>query len=164
MELVTPGIGLVFWMLLSFSIVLIILKKYAWRPVMDALKERENSIENAIKSAEKAKEEMARLQMDNKKIIDEARIERDRLIKEAREAKELIINEAKGQAVVEANKLIESARINIQNEKYAAINEMKNQIAVFSVEIAEKILSRELSNKDNQKELMNNLLNEMNLN
>jgi F-type H+-transporting ATPase subunit b len=164
MELVTPGIGLVFWMLLSFSIVLILLKKYAWKPVMKALKDRENSIENALKSAEKAKEEMAQLQIDNKKIIDEAKIERDKLIKEAREVKERIINEAKGLAVTEANKLVESARLNIQNEKLAAISEMKNQIAIFSVEIAEKILSRELIEKNKQKDLLDNLLKEINLN
>jgi len=164
MELVTPGIGLVFWMLLSFSIVLILLKKFAWRPVMKALQDRENSIANALKSAENAKEEMAILQMDNKKIIDEAKIERDKLIKEAREVKERIINEAKGQAVIEANKLIEMARLNIQNEKLAAISEMKNQIAIFSVDIAEKILSRELTENNKQKDYLDYLLKEINLN
>jgi len=164
MELVTPGIGLVFWMLLSFTIVLIILKKYAWGPVMKALKDREESIENALKSAEKAKDQMAQLQADNQKIINEAKIERDKLIKEAREVKEKIINEAKGQATIEANKLVETARANIQTEKNAAINEIKNQIAVFSVDIAEKILSRELADKDKQKDLIDNLLKEINFN
>lgn len=164
MELVTPGIGLVFWMLLSFSVVLIILKKYAWGPVMKALKNREDSIENALKSAEKMKEEMAQFQSDNKRIMDEARIERDKIIKEAREAKERIINEAKGQATIEANKLVELARLTIQNEKIAAITEMKNEIAIFSVEIAEKILSRELTDKNSQKELMNNFLKDFHFN
>jgi len=164
MELVTPGIGLVFWMLLSFTIVLIILKKYAWGPVMKALKDREESIENALRSAEKAKDQMAQLQADNQKIINEAKIERDKLIKEAREVKEKIINEAKGQATIEANKLVETARANIQTEKIAAINEIKNQIAIFSVDIAEKILSRELTDKNKQKDLIDNLLKEINFN
>jgi F-type H+-transporting ATPase subunit b len=164
MELVTPGIGLVFWMVLSFSIVLILLKKYAWGPVMKALHDREDSIENALRSAEHAKEQMIQLQADNQKIINEAKIERDKLIKEAREVKDQIINEAKGQATIEANKLIETARLNIQAEKSAAINEIKNQIAIFSVDIAEKILSRELSDKAKQKDLIDNLLKEINFN
>ena len=100
MELVTPGIGLIFWMLLSFSLVLIILKKYAWKPVLQMLKEREENIENSLKSAEKAKDEMAKLQTDNERILNEARKERDLLIKEAREIKEKIIFEAKSQASI----------------------------------------------------------------
>lgn len=164
MELVTPGIGLVFWMLLSFTIVLVVLKKFAWKPVMEALKNREDSIESALRAAENAKEQMSQMQADNKRIMDEAKLERDKLIKEAREIKEKMINDAKGLATIEANKLIEIARTNIQAEKDAAINEIKNQITIFSVDIAEKILARELENKDKQKALIDNLLKEINFN
>ncbi len=164
MELVTPGIGLLFWMLVSFAIVVIILKKIAWKPILKALKEREDSIEDALESAEKAKEEMAKLQVDNEKIINEAKAERDNLINEAREVKETIINEAKIQATTEANKLIEQSRINIKNEKVAAINEIKEQVAVLSVEIAEKILKQELAKDKKQEELINSLLKEIKVN
>lgn len=164
MELVTPGIGLLFWMLLSFAVVLFILKKFAWKPILKALKEREDSIKDALESAEKAKEEMAKLQVDNEKIINEAKSERDNLINEAREVKEKIINEAKTQATTEANKLIKQARINIQNEKAAAINEIKDQVAILSVEIAEKLLKQELAKDKKQEELINSLLKEIEVN
>ncbi len=164
MELVTPGIGLLFWMLVSFAIVVIILKKIAWKPILKALKEREDSIEDALESAEKAKEEMAKLQVDNEKIINEAKAERDNLINEAREVKETIINEAKTQATTEANKLIEQSRINIKNEKAAAINEIKDQVAILSVEIAEKLLKQELAKDKKQEELINSLLKEIKVN
>jgi F-type H+-transporting ATPase subunit b len=164
MELITPGIGLVFWMLVSFLLVLFILKKYAWKPVMKMLKERAASIEDALRSAEKAKEQMAQLQADNERIINEAKLERDKLMKEAREVKDKIIGDAKNQASEEGRKLIESARQNIQNEKSAAMNEIKNQIASISVEIAEKILRSELEDKNKQKKLVENLLKEIKLN
>ena len=164
MELVTPGIGLLFWMLLSFAVVLFILKKFAWKPILKALKEREDSIEDALESAEKAKEEMAKLQVDNEKIINEAKAERDNLINEAREVKEKIINEAKTQATTEANKLIKQAHTNIQNEKVAAINEIKEQVAILSVEIAEKLLKQELEKDKKQEELINSLLKEIEVN
>jgi F-type H+-transporting ATPase subunit b len=164
MELVTPGIGLVFWMLLTFSIVLIILKKYAWKPVLKMIKDREESIDSALKMADKAKEEMAKLQSDNEKILAEARKERDSLLKEAREIKDKIIAEAKNQAGVEANKLIENAKASIHGEKIAALSEIKNQIAFLSVDIAEKILQKELSSDLRQKEYIESLIKDINLN
>jgi F-type H+-transporting ATPase subunit b len=164
MGLVTPGIGLLFWMLFSFLILIFILGKYAWKPVLKMIKERAASIENALQAAEKAKEQMSQLQADNQRIINEAKLERDKLLREAREIKEKIIGEAKNLAAEEGRKLVESARQNIQNEKAAAITEMKNQIASLSVEIAEKILRKELGNKDEQKALIDTLLKEVNLN
>jgi F-type H+-transporting ATPase subunit b len=163
MELVRPEIGLLFWMLLSFSIVLYILRKFAWRPILKALKERENSITDALKSADKAKEEMSRLQADNERIINEAKIERDNLIKEAREVKEKIIAEAKLRASEEAEKLLEAAKRNIESEKNAAISEMKVSIAKFSVEIAEKILRKKLSDDKAQKMLIEDAIKDIKL-
>lgn len=164
MELVTPGIGLVFWMLLSFSIVFIILKKFAWKPILKMIKEREESIDNALKMAEKAKDEMAKLQSDNEKILSEARKERDGLIREAREIKEKIISDAKKQALTEADKMIENAKAAINSEKSAALSEIKKQITVLSVDIAEKILKKELSSEQKQKEYLGNLVKDINLN
>lgn len=164
MELVTPGIGLIFWMLLSFSIVLFILKRYAWKPILKMIKEREDSIDGALKMADKAKEEMAKLQSDNEKILAEARKERDALLKDAREMKDKIIADAKNQASIEANKLVESAKSSINTEKLAALTEIKNQIAFLSVDIAEKILQKELSSELRQKEYIENLVKDINLN
>jgi len=164
MELITPGIGLVFWMLLSFSIVLIILKKYAWKPVLKMIKEREDNIENALKSAEKAKDEMTKLQSDNERILNEARKDRDLLLKEAREIKDKIISEAKGQAAIEGEKMLINAKSLIQGEKIAALTEIKNQISFLSVEIAEKILKKEFSKDAKQKEYIQSLIKDINLN
>jgi F-type H+-transporting ATPase subunit b len=164
MELVTPGIGLLFWMLLSFILVLLLLKKYAWKPIMKMLKDREDSIESALQSAEKAKEQMAQLQADNQRILNEAKLERDKLLKEAREIKDKIIGDAKNQAAEEARKLVEAARMSIQTEKAAAITDLKNQIANISIEIAEKILRVELADKGKQKELVESLLKDITLN
>jgi F-type H+-transporting ATPase subunit b len=164
MELVNPGIGLIFWMIVSFGIVLWILKKFAWKPILNALKEREHSIEDALLSAEKTKEVMAKLKADNEAIIREAKIERDSILKEARQVKEKILQEAKEEASEEAGKIIEAARLTIKNEKVAAILDIKNQVAIFSVEIAEKILKQKLAEKENQKVLINKLLDEIKLN
>lgn len=164
MELVTPGIGLLFWMLVSFSILLFLLKKFAWKPILNMLKERETSIEKALQSAERAKEEMARLQSDNEKIINEAKLERDKLIKEAREIKEKIISEAKAEAQKEAIRLQENARVSIEQEKQNAMREIKNQVASLSVEIAEKILRKELSADNKQKSFVDGLLQDVKLN
>ncbi len=164
MKLVTPDIGLLFWMLVSFSIVLFLLKKYAWKPIMKSLKEREQNIEEALNTARKAKEEMAALKSDNERLLNEARSERDKMLKEARDTKDSIIAEAKGKAQAEANKIMASAREAINNEKMAAITELKNQVAKMSIEIAEKILRQELSNDEKQKALMDNLIKDISLN
>jgi F-type H+-transporting ATPase subunit b len=164
MELVKPSIGLIFWMAVSFSIILFLLKKFAWKPILGMIKEREESIESALAAAEKAKEEMKALQSNNERILAEARAERDTLLKEAREIKDKMILEAKTTATKEGERMLAIARENIQNEKMAAITELKNQVATLSIEIAEKILKSELSSDEKQKSLVNTLLKEVNLN
>lgn len=164
MGLITPDPGLLFWMIVSFMIVFFILKKYAWKPIINALKNREKSIENALRQADKVKLEMEKLQADNQKLLAEARVERDILLKEARLMKDKIIEEAKGQAQDEAKKLVESARTSIQNEKKAAINEIKNMVAVLSIQIAEKLIKDKLSSNSNQSDYIDKLLSEIKLN
>ncbi|MEI6817837.1 MAG: F0F1 ATP synthase subunit B [Bacteroidota bacterium] len=164
MDLVKPAIGLIFWMTLSFGIVLFILGKFAWKPILKALKDREGSIQDALDTAKKTKLEMAALKADNEKLLNQARAERDLMLKEARDTKDAIIAEAKTKATAEANKLLKSAREAINTEKNAAISELKSQVAKLSVEVAEKILRHELANDDKQKQLMENLLKDVNLN
>jgi F-type H+-transporting ATPase subunit b len=164
MELVTPGLGLVFWMVLVFTIVFFILKKYAWGPILTALHDREKNIDSALKSAERVKEEMAKLQASNEKILAEAYLERDKLIKEARQIKDNILDEAKGQAQTEAQKIIESARKSIENEKKAAIKEIKDQVAELSILVAEKIIKEKLSGESNQNDYIDKLLKDIKLN
>ncbi|GAB4310520.1 MAG: F0F1 ATP synthase subunit B [Bacteroidales bacterium] len=158
MELVQPGVGLVFWMTVSFAILIFILARYAWKPIMNGLKERENSIEEALKAAELAREEMARLQADNEQLIREAKDERDALLKEARALKEKMIGEAREKADQEAQRILDSARESIENEKKAAIYEMKSQMAALSIEIAEKILREELSDRKKHEKLVEKLI------
>jgi len=164
MELVTPGLGLIFWMVISFSVILFILKKFAWKPILKALKDREITIDTALKSADKAKEEMEQLKADNEKIIKEAKSERDNLLKDARQVKDKIISEAKQKAKSDAKKIIEDAKGKIESEKEAALDEIKNQVAGFSVEIAEKILKKKLEKSKDQKDLINELINEIKIN
>ena len=164
MELVTPSIGLVFWTAIVFVLLIVILAKVAWKPILKAIKEREESIENAIKSAERAKLEMAELQAGNERLLAEARIERDKMLKEARDTRDAVIAEAKAKATIEANKVIESARQTIQSDKTAAINELKNQVAAMSIEIAEKIIKSELADNEKQKALISNMMKEVTLN
>ena len=164
MGLVLPDYGLLFWMVFTFLIVMYILKKFAWKPILSSLKEREDSIEDALESAKKAREEMGKLQADNEKILAEARNERNEMLKEAKEVKQSIIDEAKGIADKEADKMIESARQAIENQKIAAINEMKENIASFSILIAEKILRKQLDDPFKQKELMDEYLKDVKLN
>ena len=164
MELIKPEIGLIFWMTISFLVVLFILGKFAWPMILKALKEREESIAHALNSAKRAKEEMAALKSDNEKLIVQARAERDLLLKEARDTRDSIVAEAKNKAQTEANKITAQARETINNEKMAAITELKNQVAAMSIEIAEKILRQELSIDEKQKNLMENLIKDISLN
>jgi F-type H+-transporting ATPase subunit b len=164
MELLKAPLGLIFWMTLSFLVVLFLLKKFAWPVILNALKEREESIANALNSAQKAKEEMAALKADNEKLIMQARAERDQLLKEARDTRDSIVAEAKNKAQAEANKIMAQARETINNDKNTAISELKNQVASMSIEIAEKILRQELSNDDKQKTLMGSLIKDITLN
>ncbi|MBL4587410.1 MAG: F0F1 ATP synthase subunit B [Flavobacteriales bacterium] len=164
MGLVTPGIGLIFWMTIAFFVVWIGLGKFAWPSILETIKEREESIANALKSAEKAKEEMAALQSDNERILKQAREERDSILKEGKEIKEKMIADAKGLAQGEADKIVASARESIETEKLAAMAEIKNHVASLSVEIAEKILKSELSDDSKQKQLISTLLDDIKLN
>lgn len=164
MELVQPALGLIFWMLVSFLIVLFILGKFAWKPILKALKERETFIEDSLRSADKAREAMESLKSDNEKLLQEARAERERMLREARDTKDAIINEAKGKATTEANRLLQMAREAITNEKLAAITELKNQVATLSIEIAEKILREQLKDSAKQKELAEKYLKEVKMN
>ncbi len=164
MGLVTPDYGLLFWMVLTFLVVLYILKKFAWGPILSSLKEREDSIEEALQSAQKAREEMGKLQADNEKILAEAREERSKMLKDAKEMQQKMIDEAKQKASQEADKMIEAARRAIENEKEAAISEMKENIASLSVLIAEKILKHQLDDSKKQKELMDQYLKDIKLN
>ena len=154
MELVTPEIGLIFWTTIVFSLLLIILKKYAWNPILSAVDARNKSIEDALKAADKAKKEMLSLNADNERILVEAKKERDILLKEGREIKDNIIAEAKDKAKTESEKILITAKEQINNEKMKAITELKNQVAEMSIDIAEKILKSELSDKNKQKELI----------
>jgi len=164
MDLLTPGIGLIFWTVIIFSVLLFILRKFAWKPINNAVRNREDSIRSALKAADKARKEMEKLQADNEKIIKEAKEERNIIMKEAREVKDKIISEAKVTADQEARKLIEVARLNIQNEKSAAITEIKKQVAILSVEIAEKILREKLKNKEESQKLVDRLMKDIKLN
>ncbi|MEN8156914.1 MAG: F0F1 ATP synthase subunit B [Bacteroidota bacterium] len=164
MDLVTPGIGMLFWSTLFFLVLLFILGKFAWPAILTAVKARNESIRKALVAADKAKEEMAQLKADNEKILAEAKVERDALLKEARQIKDRLINDAKEKAAEEAKKLVQSARESIQNEKAAAIHDMKKQMASLSVSIAEKILREKLEDTKAQKELVDKLINETDLN
>lgn len=147
MDLVTPGIGLVFWTTVTFLLVVFLLIKFAWKPVLGMINERNKSIEDALKLAETTKAEMAKLQADNERIIAEARKERDNLLKEAREMKGQMIAQAKSEASAEANKIMAAAKLSIENEKNQAMQDLKNQVATLSFEIAEKVIGKELENK-----------------
>jgi F-type H+-transporting ATPase subunit b len=158
MELVTPGIGLLFWMTLSFGLLLFVLGKYAWKPIMKAIHEREDNIETALNAAEKAREDMLALKSDNELLLKQAKEERDAMLRDARKLKEGILEEARSKANEEGLRIIESARESIQFEKMTALTELKNQIAVLSIEIAEKVIEQELSDKVKQQQFTEKLI------
>ena len=164
MGLVTPNPGTIFWMLIIFGIVLFILRKFAWKPILNALKDREESIASALNSAEEAKREVAGLRADNDKIIAEARQEKNVILKEAKEMKDKIIAEAKEKAVQETTRSIELAKRQIQSEKESAINDLKKQVAELSVMIAEKVLKKELTSKTEQEKMVDGLVDDIKLN
>tara|TARA_B100001778_G_C18373302_1_gene531785 strand:- start:5 stop:499 length:495 start_codon:yes stop_codon:yes gene_type:complete len=164
MDLVTPDIGLIFWTTVSFAILYFILAKFAWKPILGAVNEREKSIKDALSAAEMAKEEMASLKADNEKILNEAKLQRETLLKEAREIRSRIIADAESEATAKANKLIESAKIAIENEKSAAMKELNNTVVDLSLNIAEKLLSKELDNNEKQQENIQEILENTKLN
>ncbi len=158
------SVGLFFWQTLLFLVLLFVLRKVAWKPILKAVNDREQSISDSLAAAEQARQEMDNLKAENEKIMQEARIERDAMIKEAREIREKMIEEAKGKASTEADKMIESAREQINNEKLAAITELKNQVATLSIEIAEKVLGEELKSNEKQDALVGSMLEDVKLN
>jgi F-type H+-transporting ATPase subunit b len=164
MGLITPGLGLIFWSALGFLIVLFLLTKYAWKPILSALDAREKSIDEALKSAEIARNQMANLKAENEKIIQDAKIERDNMLHKASEAAKQMIDDAKEKAHLEGAKMIESAKAAILTEKHAALEEVKVQVGILSMEVAEKILRANLSTDTAQQQLLDDLLKDIKLN
>ncbi len=156
--------GLFFWQVLIFVGLIFVLKKFAWKPILDAVNDREEGIKNALLSAENAKREMQNLQADNQRILQEARLERDGLLKDAREIKEKMISDAKNEAQIQGLKMIEQAKSAIESEKNAAMAELKLQVSSLSLQIAEKVLKDELSNKEAQTKLVEKMLGDAKLN
>ncbi len=156
--------SLIFWTTLIFLVFLFLLRKFAWSPILGAVKTRENSINDALLAAENAKREVQNLKSDNEKLLAEARAERDAMMKDAREIKEKMINEAKAEAQAQGQKMIEQAKATIESEKNAAVAELKNQVSSLSLDIAEKLLKEELSNKDAQTKLVEKMLDDVELN
>ncbi len=156
--------GLFFWQMLIFLLLVFLLRKFAWKPILNAVNEREEGIKNALLSAENAKRDMQNLKSDNEKLLAEARVERDVILKEAREIKDKIISEAKDDAQIQAGKMIEQAKAAINSEKNAAMAELKNQVSTLSIEIAEKVLKEELSNKESQTKMVEKMLGDVKLN
>lgn len=164
MDLLIPEIGLVFWHTIAFLLLMFILAKFAWKPILNSLHERERGIEEALNKAELAKERMARLSEENEALLKQARAERDEILKEAKALKDKIVAEAKTQAQVEGAKLIETAKVEIDNQKRAALSEVKAQVAGLSLEIAEKILRQEFADKAKQEQVVEGLLKDIKLN
>jgi F-type H+-transporting ATPase subunit b len=161
MELVTPAIGLVFWMLVTFSLLLFILKKFAWKPILSSMKEREETIEKSLQEAANARAEMQKLNQQNESLLAEARAERENILKEAREIKEMIVGEAKKTAEEEAKRMIERANEEISRQKNAAMDDLKKEVAHFSMQIAQKLVEKELENNDAQKALIATQLSQL---
>jgi F-type H+-transporting ATPase subunit b len=155
------SLGLFFWQSLLFIALLLLLRKFAWKPILNAVNEREEGIREALTSAENARKEMQNLNADNEKLVKQARAERDAMMKDAREIKESMLTEAKDEAKVEAGKIIASAQATIQSEKQAAIAEIKSQVAELSIGIAEKVVKKELANDKDQSQLIEQLLKEV---
>ncbi len=163
MQLTSPE-SLIFWTTLIFVVFFILLAKFAWKPILGAVKSREESINNALASAEAARREMQNLTADNERILQEARMERDALLKEAREMRDKMIADSKQEAQVQGERMIEQAKAAIDAEKNAAMSELKSQVSSLSLEIAEKLLKEELSNKEAQAKLVEKMLGDVKLN
>lgn len=162
--LVSPDPGLFIWSTVAFLLLFFLLSKFAWKPIVKALDERERSIEDALSRAEMAKEEMSKLTSENELLLKQARIERDEILKQAKVLKDQIVSDAKASAQTEGSKMIEKARIEIENQKFAAIAEVKNQVATLSIEIAEKLLRKQFEDQSRQNALVTDLLKEVKLN
>jgi F-type H+-transporting ATPase subunit b len=164
MELLTPGTGLIIWQAFVFLLLVLLLGKLAWKPILTSLKEREESIHQALDSAEKAKLEMAALKSDNEKLLREARDDRDKILRDAREAANRLHDQAQADAKKNADKIIEDAKAIIQTEKNAALRDVKAQVAMFSLEIAEKLIKNNLKDDKAQKELADTFIKDLKLN
>jgi len=164
MDLLIPETGTIFWSIIGFSIALFILTKYAWKPLLKGLKERDNSIAKALQAAETAKRDVSQLHSQSEKLLAEAKAERDKIIQEAREFKETVMNEAREHAKLEGHKMITEAREAIRNERTAAIQDIKKQVAELSVAISEKILVKELSDPGKQEALIEKSLSDLKFN
>ena len=164
MELLLPGLGLIFWTLVAFLIVFFILKKFAWKPILNSLKERELGIASSIATAENMKVEMAAMKSENEAILAQARDERARMIKEAKEASDKMVSDAKERAKTEYDRILADAQAAIQQQKNAALTEVKNQVGKLVIEVSEKVLRRELSNKDQQESYIKDLAEGVKLN
>ncbi len=164
MGLITPGLGLIFWMTLAFLLLVFILKKFAWKPILQMLKERETSIHDALNAANKAREEMKQLQFTNEELLREAKNERDAILNEARKVRDRMIEEARTRASEEASRIVEAAKASIQHEKMAAMTELKNQVAESSLNLARFILRRELSDPAKQEAYVQELLKDIKIN
>jgi len=163
MDLITPEIGLFFWQTIVFLVLILLMAKFAWKPILGAIKQREDSINDALSSAENARKEMQNLHADNEKLLQEARLQRDAMLKEARELKEKVVADASIEAKEKADKIVAQAQVIIQNEKNAALADIKNQVAELSLQIAEKMIRRELSNTEQQHKLVEEMLEDVTL-
>jgi F-type H+-transporting ATPase subunit b len=161
MELVKPDIGLIFWMLVTFSIVLVILRKFAWKPIVNSLKNRENSIDKALNEAKSAREEIANLKAENEKIVQEAKIERDTIIKEAKEKGDEIIKISRSDAEKERKRILEETKNLVRKEKEVAFSEIKSELSEIIIDTASKIIRKELSDKKAHQEIIENSLKDL---
>lgn len=164
MRLLTPELGLIFWTALAFIIVFVVLRKYAWGPILKSLDQREQSIAGSLETAERVKREMAQLKNENEELMAKAREERSLMLKEARDTKDRIVAEAKEQAKTEANKIIAEAQQQINAQKMAALTDVKNQVGKLVVEVTEKILRKQLSNPEAQEAHIKDLVDDVKLN
>ncbi|MBA4304364.1 MAG: ATP synthase F0 subunit B [Sphingobacteriaceae bacterium] len=164
MNLITPEIGLIFWTGITFLILLFLLRKFAWKPILGAVEERDNKINAALNAAEEARKEIANLAAENEKLLNEARAEKDRIIADAKKTRETMISEAKAIADSEAKRMIETARASIENEKNAALTEVKNLVAGLSIDIAEKLLRKQFENNAEQQAFVKKHIEDIKLN
>jgi F-type H+-transporting ATPase subunit b len=164
MELLLPGLGLIFWTLIAFIIVFLILKKFAWKPILASLKERETGIATSLASAERVKAEMAQMKSENEAMLAQAREERSKMVKEAKEASDKMIAEAKEKARAEYDRIVADAQVAIQQQKNAALTDVKNQVGKLVIEVSEKVLRRELADKNEQENYIKGLAETVKLN
>ncbi|MFA8299891.1 MAG: F0F1 ATP synthase subunit B [Hyphomicrobiales bacterium] len=164
MELIKPGLGLIFWMTLSFGILLFILRKFAWKPILSSLSNREDSIEKALQEAAMARREVEQLKANNEALLQEARLEKDLILKEARQLSDQIIQEAQGKASIEAEKILKNAHETIVMERKAAVSELKAEVAGLSINIAEKLLQDQMQSDQAQKDLIGKMIDQAKLN